>query len=246
MMDCGRYRSALLADPHDDHPILRDHVKTCRECALYTQRIKAFEGRLERAIRVPLPTRAPGNEAPTAAPRVAASTRRRGRPRRGMLAAAAGVLLALGLAGGVWLGAPGRSLAADVVGHMAGEPAAWRRTDLAVPPGRLDRVLAASHLARKSNAGLVSYANSCLFRGHQVPHLVVQTDRGPVTVMVLTEESLRRSVRFDEQGYRGIIVPVPGHGSIAVLERGTAIGAQTLDDVLRRVAGALDWGPQGA
>ena len=31
----------------------------------------------------------------------------------------------------------------------------------------------------------------------------------------------RRSTQFDEQGYRGIIVPVPGHGSIAVLMHGS-------------------------
>ena len=29
-----------------------------------------------------------------------------------------------------------------------------------------------------------------------------------------------KSVHFDEQGYRGVIVPVPGHGSLAVLTRG--------------------------
>ncbi len=242
MMNCGRYRSALLADPHDDHPELLDHVKSCRECALYTHRLKGFENRLQRAFRVRLPARAPGNDAALFAPTVATRAhRRRGPRRRGMLAAAAAVLLVLSLAGGLWLGAPGRSLAAEVVGHMAGEPAAWVRTDQAVPPAGLDRVLAASHLALKSDAGLVSYANSCVFRGHRVPHLVVQTGAGPVTVMVLPEESMRRSVRFDEQGYRGIIVPVPGHGSVAVLERGNAIDEQTMDEVLQRVVGALDW-----
>ena len=40
-----------------------------------------------------------------------------------------------------------------------------------------------------AGAGLVSYANSCVFRGHHVPHLVVQTEAGPVTVMVLVHES---------------------------------------------------------
>jgi hypothetical protein len=125
---------------------------------------------------------------------------------------------------------------------MAEEPAAWTRTDVSWPPAGLDRVLAASHLVRKADAGLVSYANSCEFRGHRVPHLVVQTASGPVTVMVLTHESVRGRVRFDEQGYRGIILPVPGHdGSIAVLERGTAIGPKTLEDVALRVEGALDW-----
>ena len=238
MMDCSRCRSALLANPHDDRAEVQDHVKSCSECSLYSQRLKIFEGRLGRALRVPLPARAAGAELP--APAVAARSVRP-RPRRGVLAAAASVLLGALIAGGLWLGAPGRSLASDVVGHMAEEPAAWSRTDRAVPPAGLDRVFAASHLALKSDAGLVSYANSCEFRGHLVPHLVVQTDVGPVTVMVLTEESVRGSVRFDEHGYRGIILPVPGHGSIAVLERGTAIDGNTMQAVARRVVGALDW-----
>lgn len=256
MMDCSRCRSALLANPHDDRAEVLEHVKSCRECALYSQRLQVFEGRLDRALRVPLPARAAGGEsagpasagaapahvAPAAAIAASAGAARsvRRRPRRGVLAAAASVLLGFAFAGGLWLGAPGRSLASDVVGHMAEEPAAWS-TDRAVPPAGLDRVFAASHLALKGDAGLVSYANSCEFRGHLVPHLVVQTDVGPVTVMVLTEESVRGSVRFDEHGYRGIILPVPGHGSIAVLERGTAVDGKTLQAVAQRVAGALDW-----
>jgi hypothetical protein len=101
--------------------------------------------------------------------------------------------------------------------------------------------LAESHVRLKANAGLVSYANSCLFRGHQVPHLVVQTDAGPVTVMVLTHESARTSMRFDEHGYRGMIMPIPGHGSIAVLERGPTADMNTMERVAAKVLGAIDW-----
>jgi hypothetical protein len=80
-----------------------------------------------------------------------------------------------------------------------------------------------------------------LFRGHTVPHLVVQTDTGPVTVMVLTHEALRSAMRFNEQGYRGVIVPVRGHGSLAVLERGPDTDIKTVEAVAARVQSALDW-----
>ena len=65
-------------------------------------------------------------------------------------------------------------------------------------------------LRLKPDAGVVSYASSCTFRGYKVPHLVVQTASGPVTVMVLVHEAVRHATQFDEQGYRGTIVPVPG------------------------------------
>jgi hypothetical protein len=145
------------------------------------------------------------------------------------------------VAGGLWLAAPRDSLAAAVVGHMAHEPEAWARTDVPVAQADLDRVLAGAHVRLKGDAGLVSYANSCAFRGHVVPHLVVQTQSGPVTVMLLPDESARTTERFDEEGYRGMIVPVPHHGSIAVLERGPDPDLGRVQQVAARVMGAIEW-----
>src|ERR1700692_2484753 len=62
-------------------------------------------------------------------------------PPRRWLAAVASVLLGTAIAVSLWLAAPGRSLAADVVQHMAEEPDAWARTDIPVPESRLDKVL---------------------------------------------------------------------------------------------------------
>ena len=161
--------------------------------------------------------------------------------RRRAFAVAASVFAAVVVAGSLWLGVPRPSLAADVVEHMAEEPNAWARTQLPVPPPRLDRVLSESHVRLKSDAGLVTYANSCPFRGHVVPHLVVQTDAGPVTVMVLSHESVRAATEFDEQGYRGEIVPVPHHGSLAVLQRGPGTDLKAVQGVAARVLGAIEW-----
>ena len=153
---------------------------------------------------------------------------------------AASMLLALVVAGALWLAAPGPSLAADVVTHMAGEPDAWRRTD-PVPSAALQDVLRDSKLQLAAGAGVVSYASSCAFRGHQVPHLVIQTDSGPVTVMVLVHESVAKPVQFDEQGYRGVIVPVVGHGSLAVLTRGPAADIKTVESTAARVLDSIVW-----
>jgi len=166
-------------------------------------------------------------------------------------ALAASVLVAVGVAGALFISAPASSLAADVVSHMAGEPQAWRVTDVAVPDPALEVVLRDSHLRLGNGAGMVSYASSCAFRGHIVPHLVIQTAAGPVTVMVLVHESVAKAVPFDEQGYRGVIVPVPGHGSLAVLTRapgapgpGTeshAMESHAIEQIAARVEGAIVW-----
>jgi hypothetical protein len=223
VIDCAQCRRMLLADPHASSPELAEHLAHCAECAAYRERLLGFEGRLTRALRIDVPSAA----------RVAAR-------RNGWLAMAASLLVAL-LVGALWLSAPHASLAADVVAHMAGEPQAWARTEVPVPGDELAPVLAEAHMRLRPEAGTVSYAQSCTFRGHHVPHLVVQTDMGPVTVMVLVHESVAAPRMFDEGGYRGTIVPMPGHGSIAVLVKGDEGDMSQVQSVATRVKDAIAW-----
>jgi hypothetical protein len=245
MMDCANYRRSMMVDPRDRDPALSEHRATCLDCNLFTQRLLRFESRLERALGVSVP--AQGESAAEAGTVRAAPYRggwadRRGwEARKGWLAMAASVVLALVVAGGLWLSVPKSSLAADVVTHMAGEPQAWRRTDEPVPMPALEDVLRNSRLRLSGGAGIVSYAASCEFRGHRVPHLVVQTESGPVTVMVLVHERVSKSVQFDEQGYRGVIVPVPGHGSLAVLTQGPSTDLNTVEHIATRVLDSIVW-----
>jgi hypothetical protein len=232
MMDHSQYRSATMADPHDPDPDLRAHRESCAECRAFTEQLLRFEARLERALLIDIPTK----------PVVLPFAGRAQGPRRWM-AMAASLLLALVVAAGVWLTLPQRSLAAAVVAHMAGEPDAWQLTDVPVPDADLNEVLKDSKLRLKPAAGVVSYASSCSFRGHKVPHLVVQTQSGPVTVMVLVHEAVRNPKQFDEQGYRGTIVPVPGHGSIAVLMRDAGSRSGDVERIAARVSDSIVWTP---
>ena len=126
----------MLADPHDPDAQLREHRESCPDCNLFGERLLGFESRLERALRVTLP---PEASLPTEVPPPIDNVvpLRAGSPpaarRRATLAMAASVLLAVVVAGGLWLSTPGPSLAADVVTHMREEPQAWRRTDVPVP-----------------------------------------------------------------------------------------------------------------
>jgi Protein of unknown function (DUF3379) len=233
MMEHAHYRAAIMADPHNADAELRAHREACAECRTFTEKLLKFESRLERALRVDIPPRA--DVLPFARKRGSAATA----PRRWM-ALAASVLLGAAIVGGVWLSLPQPSLAAAVVAHMAGEPEAWQRTE-AVPQPELADVLKDSKLHLKPDAGIVSYASSCAFRGHRVPHLVVQTSSGPVTVMVLVHESVRQVTQFDEQGYRGTIVPVPGHGSIAVLMRDSGISGGEMERIAAQVNESIVW-----
>jgi Protein of unknown function (DUF3379) len=236
MMDHEQYRSAIMADPRDPDPAVRAHRESCPECRAFGDSLQRFESRLERALKVEIPTRAPV----VAVERIAST--RPHRPWR-RFAIAASLALGVGLAGVLWLALPQSSLAADVVAHVQAEPESWQHPDAAVTGPALDAVLRDSKLHLKSDAGTVSYASSCFFRNHFVPHLVVQTESGPVTVMVLTHETVGRSVQFNEQGYRGTIVPVPGHGAVAVLMRGAGADGESVQRIAARVGASIDWTP---
>jgi hypothetical protein len=223
MIDHEAYRRALLADPKGESLELREHREACAECSAYRERLLNFESQLERALRLKM-------REPAA----------RLRPSR--FALAASVLLAFCVAGAVWLAAPRASLAAAVIEHVVDEPQSWRsRAPVADP--ELAAVLADAHMNLKSGAGEVSYASSCEFRGHVVPHLVVQSPAGPATVMVLAHENAAAQVQFDEHGYRGVIVPIAGHGSIAILMRSSDAQMRDVEAIAARVRQAIVWQP---
>jgi hypothetical protein len=232
MMDHEAYRRALLSDPRREDAEMLRHREACEHCAAYSDSLLKFESRLERALQLEMRPPAEG---------LRQGRYRQGRSGQGrFFALAASVLVALFVAGAVWLAVPRTSLAAAVVAHMAGEPDAWTTRGPIAGPA-LESVLESANMQLTAGAGVVSYASSCAFRGYVVPHLVVQSAHGPVTVMVLVHESVGKQVQFDEHGYRGVIVPVAGHGSIAVLMRGPDAHSEDVDGIAARVRNAIVW-----
>ena len=55
-------------------------------------------------------------------------------------------------------------------------------------------------------------------------------------------EAVSKARHFDEQGYRGMILPIPQHGSIAVLMRAPSTTAAEVDAVAAQVRTAIVWG----
>jgi hypothetical protein len=223
----------VLANPRSTDSELEAHRADCEDCRAFTDRVLTFEHGLVRALKV---------GTPKSARILPFGTHNRARPIKGArwLALAASVAIGFVVAAGIWL-TPRSSLAADVVAHMAEEPAAWN-SHAALSAGELAPVLKRAHISLDPKAPSVSYANSCEIRGQVVPHLVVQSPRGPVTVLVLTHEPVSKARQFDEQGYRGTILPIPQHGSIAVLMRAPGTTAADIDAVAAQVRSAIVWG----
>jgi hypothetical protein len=206
------------------------HRDACPKCAEYLRQTMVLDERILAALRVPVPER---GAAAVASPNVVAFPRIE---RRRWMALAASIAGGVMIGSLLWVSAPRTSLAEDLVKHMAHEPGVMVMSSAPEDASRVERVMERGGIRLRPDAGMVSYAQSCRFRGEKVPHLVVQTDAGPVTVMVLRNEKVTAPVKFAEQGYVGTILPA-GPGSVAVIG---PTGAD-LSQVAERVAAAVVW-----
>lgn len=204
--DCRHARLHIGASPRDLPPEVTSHNATCVDCSRFRDETLALDGRVRSALEVPL-TRF-RERAPPARPIV----------RRYALAAS--VVLALLVGGGFWFLNPQPALAGEVAAHVVHEAGSW---DLREPlsADAVGAVLRQAGVEFDSTMPVV-YAMACPFRGRRVPHLVVQTPAGPVTVMLLPHEKVPARTEFSEQGYRGVLLPA-GSGAIAVLSRDGAV-----------------------
>ena len=146
-------------------------------------------------------------------------------------------MIAMLAAVGVWLLRPTDTLASEVVAHVKGEPQSWLATHN-VSAAAIDHALKRSGIALDVSSDKIVYAESCWFRGHYVPHLVLETAHGPATVLLLRHEHVKARDDFHESGMTGVIVPA-GDGSIAVLER----GPQGVDELAGQLRQEVHWLP---
>ncbi len=130
----------------------------------------------------------------------------------------------------VWLLRPTDTLAHDVVAHVQHEPDSWLAAQQ-LNAQSIGGALRGAGVALDVTSDNITYAQSCWFHGHYVPHLVVQTAQGPATVLILRHEQVRGARSFHEAGLNGIIVPAT-QGSIAVLSQRDA-GLEQLAQQMR-------------
>jgi len=218
--DCRHARLQIGADPHHLADEVRAHVAGCAACARFLDETRALDGRLRAALELPL-----------AQFRAPAGVRRWATPQWKI---AASLLFGLLVGGGVWLATTPPALAGDVVEHIRHEAASWGMHD-ALPASDVGKVLQAAGV-EFDTAMPVVYASACPFRGRTVPHLVVQSAQGPLTVMLLAHEKVTRRTEFEENGFSGVLLPA-GEGSVAVLSR----GAQVPGPVAQEIVSGARW-----
>jgi hypothetical protein len=152
-------------------------------------------------------------------------------------ALAATVLLAALI--GFRLSGPGVSYASleeQVLAHVDREPGAFRVTSTPVSDSRLARAVPAHMAALNHDAGMITYAQSCSINGKSVPHLVLQGEHGPITILLMPYEAVSEARTFEGENVHGVILPV-GSGSIAII----GDREEQLDRVTRNMLDSVNW-----
>ncbi|MDZ7769521.1 MAG: DUF3379 family protein [Woeseiaceae bacterium] len=233
-MNCETFRQAVTADPADASAQLRSHEDRCSECRQYREAMQQFDARLRQALEIPVPSvKMPDLDSTDNV--VPMRTRRMTTPI--WLGLAASVALAgwLGLAL-MSPGEPRQSLAEEIIAHMEHEQDSRVVTNVAVPERTLARVVNSDVAELRPGIGLVTYARSCVINGNLVPHLVIQGEKGPVTLLLLPDESIDAAISLEGSTINGVIVPV-GKGSIAII----GVREESIEDIGNRVIESVKW-----
>jgi len=206
-VSCEQARLMIGADPGSSAAALEEHLRECASCRQFREEMRTLDANIRRALEQP-----PDSVGTARLTRLTAPWR--------PWALAASVLLAMLAVLSVWLLRPGYTLAREVVAHVQQEPESWLAQQH-LDAQSIDAVLRGAGVRLDITSDRITYAQSCWFRDHYVPHLVVQTAQGPVTVLILRKQRVSGRRTFHEAGMSGVIVPAP-QGSIAVLTRGGA------------------------
>jgi len=244
-MNCDDYRQAIAADPSFDGGA--GHLSECVACQAYRSEMRELDQTISRALALDVPElHVPelpeliAQESPdlsTSKSDNVTTLPVRQRPSLTWLAVAATVVVAafLGVRF-VGTGIEYDSLADEILAHVDHEQAALRVTDVAVSDERLASAVPANVAEVDRSAGLITYAQSCVINGHQVPHLVIQGERGPVTILLMPEEMINAAQQFTGKNVNGVILPV-GNGSIAILGE----SEERLDRIEEQVLKSVTW-----
>ena len=228
-------RLLIGAAPGEVGPALAAHLAQCPECTLFQQQMRRMDQDLARLMATPLPPRA--DRRVVSLPVISRAKPQPAAQRLGrLMGLAASIVLSVGVAILFWALQPQPSLAAGVLGHVALESGSWSEVT-PMTAAASAAVLAGAGVSVDASDTTVTYARTCLFNGHWVPHLVVRTATGPVTVMVLRQEHIAARQSFRQNGYSGILLPTPAGGTLAVIVQGDP----DLDEVARALGPHLHW-----
>ena len=256
-MNCFELRRRKLVAPRELNAEAEAHLRKCPACAAFMERLATFEETLEREVRIPVPDGLAdrvllqvrqqtdyAHAQSSTIKRLHAAAGKISRTTVGLISLSWGWRISLALAATLILGIgvalfhpssmrdEGLAIAdiAHVV-HVAQERI--QDLDVAPPgdPGALPRVLAASGVRLPSDFQEVRYLGRCGPADRSGQHIVMQTQSGMASLVLMPGESARfRIVQFDD-GRTAVVGPAP-LGSLAVVADSKGAAVQIAERLL--------------
>jgi len=242
IMNCEDYREAITADPSESFEGGAEHVAVCESCSAYREEMRALDNTIARALAIDVPEL----KIPELPPIGEDDDNVVNLPfrRASKISAPAWIGIAASFALAAIIGvqfagngpADDQQLAAEVLAHLDHEPWSLKVTDVSVSDEQFSSVVNSRIGTMDRNIGLVSYASSCIINGMTIPHLVIQGVHGPVTLLLMPNETVSSPVSLMGESVNGVILP-HGDGSIAIIgER-----EERIQDLEQKVVEAVEW-----
>ncbi len=242
IMNCEDYREAIAADPSESFEDGAAHVSACESCSAYRAEMRALDDKIARALAIDVPElQIPDlppigeddeNVVNLAFRRVSIIST------PAWIGIAASFVLAA-IIGMQFVGngpANDQQLAAEVLAHLDHEPGALLVTNVSVSDEQFARVINPAVGTMDRGVGLLTYARTCIINGMSIPHLVIQGEHGPVTLLLMPDEMVSSPVSLSGESVNGVILP-HGDGSIAIIgERD-----ERIQDLEQRVVDSVEW-----
>ncbi|MFQ5982989.1 MAG: DUF3379 family protein [Woeseiaceae bacterium] len=236
-MNCDDYKTAIAADPSESFDGGARHSAECSSCSAYKAEMQALDAKIAAALAIDVPDlKMPDLTGEDKVVDLASRRRIRWTAPAWVGLAATVVLATVIGVRMIDIGTVEGTLAEQVIAHLDYEPRALRVTDEAVSDRKLYSVVRPAIATLDRDLGLITYAKSCKINGKEVPHLVVQGERGPVTILLMPHEMVDMPIPLDGERIEGVILPV-GDGSIAIIgDRG-----EPIDQLKTRVTETVQW-----
>jgi len=236
-MNCEEYKEAIAADPSATFEGA-DHAAACESCAAFTADMRALDAKIAGALAISTPDPQMPELPPIEDDNVV------NMPFQGKSRVPTWLAIAASFALAAIIGVQlisnqadnGLSLADEILAHLDHEPGAFRETVNPVGDARFSRVVNAGIGTMDRDVGLITYAQSCVINGKTVPHLVMQGENGPITLLLMPDEMIDTAKTFMGEGVNGVIIP-HGEGSIAIIGE----NEQAIGEIEQRVVDSVEW-----
>lgn len=235
MTNCDEYREAISANPAFEGG--DEHLTVCSECQAYRREMQSLNVKIAKAMLLGVPALTLPELPTIDTQNIATMAARKPLSKPVWFAMAASVMVAVVISVRMFgVGITYDSLGDEILAHLDHEPAALRVTGAAVSDKRLQKIVSADIARMDHSAGLITYAQSCKINGKRVPHLVIQGESGPITILLMPDEAVAEAEQLEGENIRGVILPV-GEGSIAII----GDREEQLDRVEKSVLNSVTW-----